>query len=155
MEGDDDAGGRQVGGVGHGCTTEKRAESGRGRLWDILGQACGVSLPSLLPLRLGAGPAPPNPCPPHSGCPAWSPLRESPGWGNFPGSGALHPHPRITRSPTVTEVLRGALTCVGTQTESTWTNRCSSQGRKNGRGEKGEDGLSFVSVASSFLSPVS
>ena len=103
-------------------------------------QARGFFLSSLLPLRLGAGPTPPNPCPPHSGCPAWSPRRNSTGWGNFPGPGALHPSPRITQSPTVTEVLREALTCVGTQTEPTWTNRQDSLPNAAAKTEKMAEG---------------
>lgn len=60
----------------------------------------------------------------------------------------------------VTEVLREALTCVGTQTEPTWTNRQDSLPNAAAKTEKmaegrREEGKGPFSVASSFSSPIS
>ena len=68
VEGDDDAGGRQVRGVGHGWTTEERAESTEG----ICGTSWGHPGLRLLSVQSSAPEARRRPCPPK---PTPTPLR--------------------------------------------------------------------------------
>lgn len=99
VEGDDDAGGRQVRRIGHGWATEKRAERSEGSCESDLRAGLSFSLAGLLPPEARRGPWASTPMHTPLRPPSLESLEGSTGWGTFPGLDALYKRPRALRAP--------------------------------------------------------